>query len=96
MQSQKVKIISEVEFLLSISLQYYVYLKVPSTEIGTFLESKPLCVGSFSYANYDCQFCFGNVCSAEKDTKRSSNTLLRLVSFSAEQTLHWCITGKRL
>ena len=28
-----------------------------------------------------------NICSAEKDTKRSSNTLLRLVSFSVEQTL---------
>ena len=28
-----------------------------------------------------------NVCSTEKDTKHSSNTLLRLVSFSAEQTL---------
>ena len=28
-----------------------------------------------------------NVCSAEKLTKRSSNTVLRLVSFSAEQTL---------
>ena len=29
----------------------------------------------------------GNVCSEEEDTKRSSNTLLRLVYFSAEQTL---------
>ena len=28
-----------------------------------------------------------NVCSTEKDTKRSSNKLLRLVSFSAEQML---------
>ena len=29
-----------------------------------------------------------DVCSAEKYTKRSSNTLLGLVYFSAEQTLH--------
>ena len=28
-----------------------------------------------------------NVCSVKKLTKRSSNTVLRLVSFSAEQTL---------
>ena len=30
----------------------------------------------------------GNVCSAEKLTKRNSNTLMCLVSFSAEQTLY--------
>ena len=30
---------------------------------------------------------FGNVWVAKKDTKHSSNTLLRLVSFFTEQTL---------
>ena len=33
------------------------------------------------------KFELNNVCSAEKLTKRSSNTVLRLVSFSEEQTL---------
>ena len=43
-----------------------------------FPTMKELCKGAIRH----------NVCSAEKDTKRSNNTLLRLVYFSAEQTLH--------
>ena len=39
------------------------------------------------YLQIEKQIKSNKVCSAEKDTKRSSVLLLRLVSFSTEQTL---------
>ena len=52
-------------------------------------------VGNYSWAflssSMDLHF-YTKVCSSEKLTKRSTELLLRLISFSAEQTLMWKLT----
>ena len=49
------------------------------------------CIKKHKFTPRSCCLSAINVCSAEKDNKRRSNTLLHLVSFSLEQMLCCCL-----
>ena len=58
-----------------------------TTKFGHYFRNK------HDYVEKNYRKLKSNVCSAEKLTKRSRNTVLRLVSFSAEQTLPISMTS---